>query len=154
MTPKGRRRIAVPIVLLAIVIVCRFTVDSFRDWAYFGLRAAYLSVHPVPARCKQRAAELTARVDLVKQDAKNLLKVGTKKDGIVSFFASEKIPFTFDQIAGKREARGTIYFKGLQECENIACGDDSALIGVQVEVDTDGTVLSDPVIVGMYTDCL
>ncbi len=42
----------------------------------------------------------------------------------------------------------------LAECENLACGDDSSLIGVRVKVDIDGTVLADPVVIGMYTDCL
>jgi hypothetical protein len=149
-----RFRIAALIVLVAMVTVCWFTVDSFREWVYFGLRAAYLTVHRTPARCKQRADEFTAKVELIKQDAKNSLKIGTKKDGVANFFASEKIPFTFDEIAGNHEARGTIYFKGLRDCENVACGDDSALIGVQVNVNADGTVLSDPVVIGIYTNCL
>jgi len=43
---------------------------------------------------------------------------------------------------------------GLVECSSLACGDDSSLIGVQVDVDGNGTVVSDPVVVGMYTDCM
>ena len=73
---------------------------------------------------------------------------------MVRFFASEKVPLTFNPIGQDREATGTLYFKGLAECENLACGDDSALIGVRVKVDVDGTVASDPVVIGMYTDCL
>lgn len=70
------------------------------------------------------------------------------------FFASENIPLTIDQIGQDYVATGTVYLKGLAECENFACGDDSALIGVRVKVDIDGTVVSDPVVIGMYTDCL
>ena len=70
------------------------------------------------------------------------------------FFASENILFTVNQMGQDHEAAGTVYMKGLAECENVACGDDSALIGVRVKVDIDGTVVSDPVVVGMYTNCL
>jgi hypothetical protein len=111
-------------------------------------------MHPPPPRCKQRAADFTAKVELIQRHAKNSLKVGTKKEDVVRFFASESIPLTFDQIVRDQEAMGTIYVKGLPECESMACGDDSALIGVRVKVDADGTVLSDPSVVGMYADCL
>jgi hypothetical protein len=151
---RRRLGIAVPVALLAVGLVCWFTVGDFRNWVYFGMRIAYFAVRRDPSPCKQRAAELTAKVDLIKRDAKNSLRVGTKKDDVARFFASENIPFTFDQIVGEHEARGTIYFKGLPECESVACGDDSALIGVQVNLSADGTVLSDPVVTGMYTNCL
>jgi hypothetical protein len=140
--------------LLAIGTVSWFTVEDFRSFVYFGLRGAYFAVHPVPPRCKERAAEFNARVELLKRNAKNSLKVGAKRDDVAHFFASENIPFTVDQIGQDREATGTVRLKGLAECENVACGDDSALIGVHVKVDIDGTVVSDPVVIGMYTDCL
>ena len=45
---------------------------------------------------------------------------------MVRFFTSENVPLSFGQ---DHEAMGALYFKGLAECENIACGDDAALIG-------------------------
>jgi|SRR5215472_10577903 hypothetical protein len=150
----GRKLGIGAIVLLATGIVCWFTVDKFRSFVFFTLRGAYLAVHPPPHRCKERAVEFKAKVALMQRDAKNALKIGTKKDDVVRFFATENVPLTFDQIGQNREARGTLYFKGLSECENVACGDDSALIGVRVTVDIDGTVVSDPVVVGMYTNCV
>jgi len=90
----------------------------------------------------------------MQRNAKHSLKVGTRKDDVVRFFASKNIPLSFEQIGQDHEATGTVYFKGLAECEIFACGDDSALIGVRVKADIDGTVLSDPVVIGMYTDCL
>lgn len=150
-----RRKIgSAAIALLAMGVVCWFAVGDFRSWVYFAMRGAYFAVHPVPLRCKQRAAEFRAKVELVQRDAKDSLKVGARKDDVVRFFASEKVPLSFDQIGRDREATGTLYFKGLTECENIACGDDSALVGVRVKVDVDGTVVSDPVVIGIYTDCL
>jgi hypothetical protein len=142
------------IALLAIGTACWFASEDFRSVVYFALRAAHFAVHPVPPRCKQRAAEFQAKVELVRRDAKISLKLGTKKDDVTHFFASENIPLTIEQIGQNHEASGTIYFKGLAECQNFACGDDSSLIGVRVKVDADGTVLSDPVVIGMYTDCL
>jgi hypothetical protein len=142
------------IALLAVGTACWFAVDDFRGYVYLALRGAYFAVHPVPARCKERAAEFQARVELIQRDAKNSLKVGAKKDDVTHFFASENIPLTIDQIGQDHEASGTVYFKGLAECENFACGDDSSLIRVQVKVDINGTVVSDPVVIGIYTDCL
>jgi len=70
------------------------------------------------------------------------------------FFASEKIPVTFSQLDGQNEAEGGIDVKGDAECGSLACGDDSAWIGIRVDLDENGAVSSDPVVVGGYTDCL
>jgi hypothetical protein len=48
---------------------------------------------------------------------------------------------------------GQIFVTGRTERASVACGDDSALLGVRVSVDQNGTVVADPVVVGMYTDC-
>ena len=60
----------------------------------------------------------------------------------------------FHRIGGRNEVSGQTFVEGLAECSSVACADDSALIGVLVEVDENGTVVSDPEVVGMYTDCL
>lgn len=90
----------------------------------------------------------------IEANAKMSLKPGTKKADVTAFFASEKIPMGFYKIAGQNAASGQIFITGLTECASVACGDDSALIGVRVDVDENGTVVSDPVVVGMYKDCL
>jgi hypothetical protein len=142
--------IALPTALLAAGTVCWFTSDYCRFWMW----AAYQCVRPVPTRCKQRAADFEAREKRIEANAKISLKPGTKKADVTAFFSSEKIPMDSYQIAGRDEVSGQIYVKGLAECASVACGDDSAMIGVRVEVDESGTVVSDPVVVGMYTDCL
>jgi len=142
------------IALLAIGLVCWFAFDDFRYFVYFAMRGAHFAVHPVPHRCKERSAEFQAKVGLMQRNAKSSLKVGTRKNDLVRFFASENVPLTFDQVGQDHEASGTIYFKGLAECANIACGDDSAEVGVRVKVDIDGTVVSEPVVIGIYTNCL
>ena len=142
------------IVLLAIGAIAWFASDRFRDSVFMTGRIAYFAVHRTPPQCKKRADEFQAKVEIIRRDARSSLQVGTKKDGVARFFASENIALTFDRIGQDNEATGTIYFKGIAECENVACGDDSSLIGVRVKVDANGTVISDPVVIGMYTDCL
>jgi len=142
--------IILPVALVATGTVCWFTSDYCRFW----LLEAYLSVRPVPTRCKQRAADFQERVKQVEAHAKISLKPGTSKADVANFFASENIPMSSYRIAGQNQVSGQIYVTGLPECANVACGDDSALIGVRVDVDEDGTTRSDPVVVGMYTDCL
>ena len=142
--------IGLPVALLAIGTVCWFTSVHCR----FLMWEAYQFVRPVPMRCKQRSADFGARVKRIEANAKISLKPGTKKADVTSFFASEKIPMGFYQIAGQNEVSGQIFVTGLSECSSVACGDDSALIGVRVDVDENGTVVSDPVVVGMYTNCL
>lgn len=142
--------IALPAALLATGAICWFTSGYCRFWMW----EAYQFVRPVPTRCKQRSADFEARVKRVEANAKISLKPGTKKADVKTFFASEKIAMDYYQIAGRNEVSGQIYVTGLAECSTVACGDDSALIGVRVDVDENGTVVSDPVVVGMYTDCL
>jgi hypothetical protein len=142
--------IGIPAALLVVGVVCWFTVPYFRFWVWM----AYQSVRPIPPRCKQRSADFQARVERIKTEANSSLRPGTKKAGVISFFASENIPVDFHQTPVGNEASGQIYITGLPECASAACGDDSALIGVRVDVDGSGTVVSDPVVVGMYTDCL
>ena len=142
--------ITIPQALLAIGAVCWFTSAYFRFW----IREAYYSVRPIPPRCKQGGADFQARVKRIEAEAKVSLKPGTKKAGVISFFSSQNIPLNFYRIVGHNEASGQIYVAGLVECASVACGDDSALIGVRVDVDGNGTVVLDPVVVGMYTDCL
>jgi hypothetical protein len=142
--------IAVPAVLLVIGAVLWFASTDFQFW----VRAAYLLVRPVPRVCKQRATEFQARVERIRKEARNSLKPGATSGEIASFYASESIPLTIGPMGYERYASGQVYVTGLPECETIACGNDSALIGVQVEIDANGTVVSEPVVVGMYTDCL
>lgn len=150
--------ITIPAVVLAIGVVCWFMSNGFRNWVgaqtYFVMRETQLAIHPPPPRCKVREAEFTSRVERIKRDAKGSLEIGSKKSDVIRFFASEGIPVTFDEIVGRDEATGTIFVHGDAACGSLACGDDSALIGVRVDVDENGTVVSPPVVVGIYTDCL
>jgi hypothetical protein len=86
-------------------------------------------------------------VEKLRREASEELKVGTKKDAVVSFFTKNGIPVAFD----RDEASGTIFTTG---CAPFGCGSDAALLGLRVKVDKAGTVVSAPVVGALYTDCL
>ena len=99
------------------------------------------------AACKQQGAALTARVKTLEREAREKLIIGTSKDVVIRFFAENAIPLAF---VGD-EATGTTYTTG---CAPTGCGSDAALLGLRVKVDKEGTVMSEPVVVSLYTDCL
>jgi hypothetical protein len=150
--------IAIPAALIAAGAICWYTMPGLREWVdisiYFVTVETELKIHPPPSRCKAREAEFSARVDRTKQHAKSALKVGTKKEDVIRFFASEGLPVYFLRDLGKSWAQGEINVKGDAACFSLACGDDAALLGVRVDVDENGAVISIPVVVGMYTNCL
>jgi hypothetical protein len=99
------------------------------------------------ATCKQRGDAYSARVETLKRESHEKLKIGTRKDAVIRFFAENGIPVTFS----RGEASGTIYTRG---CAPLGCGSDAALLGLRVKVDEAGTVVSEPVVGAIYTDCL
>lgn len=99
------------------------------------------------AACKQRGVALSTRIEKLKQDAHEQLKVGTKKEAVIQFFEAHEIPFTFTAT----EVNGAIHASG---CAPSGCGTDDVLVGVRVKVDASGTVVSEPVVGSLYTDCL
>ena len=99
------------------------------------------------ATCKQRGAALGARVETLNREAHETLKIGTKKDAVIRFFAENGIPPTFN----RDEASGTIHTSG---CSPSGCGSNDAVLGLRVKVDEAGTVVSEPVVGAIYTDCL
>jgi hypothetical protein len=98
--------------------------------------------------CQQRNAVFERRIESIKQDAYEQLKIGTKKADVTQFFKGHGIPF---DITGS-EAIGTLITTG--GCAPFGCGTDRALIGLRVKIDADGTVTDKPVVVVMYVDCV
>jgi hypothetical protein len=99
------------------------------------------------SRCKQRNEVFAHKVEIIKQDASEELKLGTKKADVTRFFMKHSIPFT---IVGL-EAYGTLETSG---CATLGCGSDRAIIGIRVKLDETGAVAGEAVVVGMYTDCV
>jgi hypothetical protein len=83
------------------------------------------------------------------------LKIGTKKADVTRFYTEHKIPFevvSWGFKDGGSEAMGTIETIG--GCAPLGCGTDNALIGVRVKVDADGTVIGEPEVISIYSDCV
>jgi hypothetical protein len=97
--------------------------------------------------CKQRGASFEARVERLKRDARKSLRIGTTKDAVVRFFAENGIPVTI--LRG--EVTGAVTVSG---CAPAGCGSDVALLGLRVGVDNNGTVITEPVVGALYSDCL
>ena len=121
-----------------------FVVLGFAVTATVLLGCAHVIRTP---ECKRRGDAYLARVEKLKRDAHDKLKIGTPKEKVAQFFADNGIPVTFL----KGEASGTIYIKG---CAPHGCGTDDALLGLRVKVDQAGTVISEPTVGALYTTCL
>lgn len=126
------RRIAMVATAIVVVGVGWFAVDQYRRHI----------------DCQQRNLTFERRIKNIERDAHEQLKIGTKRAEVTKFFKSHGIPF---DIAWS-EATGTLNTTG--GCAPLGCGTDRALIGVRVKIDKDGTVVDEPVVVGMYVDCL
>jgi len=106
--------------------------------------------------CKQRGARYDARVEKLKKDAHEGLRIGTKKQDVIRFFEENRLPVEFVKVPYERsgtvyEATGTTYTTG---CAPSGCGSDDALLGLRVKVDEAGTVISEPAVGSIYTNCL
>ena len=98
--------------------------------------------------CKQRNAAFERRIESIKQDAHEQLKIGTKQLDVTRFFTGHGIPFGITNS----EAIGTLQTTG--GCAPLGCGTDAALIGVRVKLDEEGTVTGEPTVVYLYTNCV
>jgi hypothetical protein len=127
----SRRPVPASVVfLLASVLVSCFSFHRYQD-----------------ATCKQRGAAYATRVERLKRDAHEQLSIGTEKDAVIRFFKENGMPVTF--VGG--EATGTIATTG---CAPAGCGSDDALLGLRVKVDDNGTVIAEPIVGALYTNCL
>jgi len=105
--------------------------------------------------CHQRNGAFARIIESISQDAHEQLKIGTKKADVARFYTEHKIPFkvvSWKFKDGGFEAIGTLDTVG--GCAPVGCGTDRALIDVRAKVDADGTVIGEPEVVEMYTDCL
>jgi hypothetical protein len=118
------------------------TVALLIGMGFFELKA-----HKRRTECRQRNAAFGEQIESIKQDARARLKRGTKRDEVRKFFADHNIPFH----STKSDVSGEIYTSG---CAPTGCGSDAALIGIRVELDADGSVRDEPIVVGLYTNCV
>lgn len=129
-------------ILIAIVAVIVLAVLGFAYLQYGWIFYRYHS-----AACKERGKAYAATVEKLKRDARERLRIGTRKPEVMKFYQENGLPVSFDG----REYEGTIYTEG---CAPSGCGSDAALLGLRVKADSDGTVTGDPVVGALYTNCL
>jgi hypothetical protein len=98
--------------------------------------------------CIRRGHVLQVKEEVLHREALAKLRVGAGNEEVTRFFDVHgmKVQFAFGEASGTVLTTGCAPFVG--------CGDDSALIGLRVRVDSAGTVTSQPVVVAMYTNCL
>src|SRR5579871_2021135 len=101
-------------------------------------------------RCQQRGAAFARQIETLKHDAREELKVGADKVAVARFFADHNIPYTVS-TAGTTEAIGTLSTTGCAPM--LACGTDSAIVGVRVKVNAEGVVNGEAKVFDLYTDC-
>src|SRR5262245_23169646 len=99
--------------------------------------------------CKKRGKAYGMRVERLKRDARTALRIGTHQDDVIRFFQENGLPVSFDKVMSEYE--GTIYMKG---CAPAGCGSDDAVLGLRVKVDSTGTVVGEPAVGAIYTNCL
>ena len=126
-----KRRSAITASIVVVMVLASFALKLYRD----------------QIACNKRGAAFAQRVKSIEHDANEKLSIGTKSGDVSRFFAEHGIPL---QI-GDSYASGTMYTVG---CGPLGCGTDSAVIGVQVKLDSAGAVTEKPTVVGMYTSCL
>jgi hypothetical protein len=153
-----KRKVLWTTIGLVVVLLIGIVISKWHSAAYRqGGEAANASVGALlrgaydaklkDGSCKKRGDAYEARVETLTREAHAKLKIGTKKDAVIRFFAENGIPVTFTE----NEASGTIYTTG---CSPIGCGTNGALLGLRVRVDEKGSVASEPDIGAQYTDCL
>ena len=121
--------------ILVVLIVAAAAV-------WFGIKQYRTHV-----RCATRNAALRQRIENLRHDAHDQLRIGTNKDLIVRFFEEHQMRVTFS----RGEAFGDFQILG---CAPFGCGADTATVGVSVAIDSEGTVSREPHVSGIYNDCL
>jgi len=134
------KRILIAILVLAATLL----VLGYREFGWMFYR--YQS-----AACKAQGKAYGERVRNLKRDAVNRLRVGTPKEDVIRFFQENGLPVEFGKLLSEYEYEGTITIKG---CAPAGCGTDDAIFGLRVPVDSNGTVVAEPVVGDLYIDCL
>jgi hypothetical protein len=134
---KSKRVLIATFAVLAVMLVVGYILFG---WMFYRYQSA---------ACKERGKASGIRVERLKRDARTALRIGTHREDVIRFFQENGLPVSFDK--GLSEYEGTIYTKG---CGPAGCGSDDALLDLRVKVDSTGTVVGEPVVGALYTNCL
>jgi len=113
--------------------------------------------YSIERRCSHRSQEFQRKVETLRKQANKELPVGTRREYVARFLEKNGMGLTesapgFDK--SPHPVQGTLHFAGDKECGSLVCGDDRSAIVLQVGVDEHGTVMVEPDVHGIYTNCL
>jgi hypothetical protein len=134
---KSRWILIATFAVLAVILVVGYVLFG---WMFYRYQST---------DCKERGKAYRLRVERLERDARMSLRIGTRQEDVIQFFQENGLPVSFDKLTSEYE--GTIYVKG---CAPAGCGSDDALLGLRVKVDSTGTVVGEPVVGAIYTNCL
>ncbi len=129
---KFSKRSKITVGVVAAVAAC----------AWFGI-----TEYRIHVACAARNGVLQRRVQKLRDDAHDQLRVGVNKAQIVRFFEQQQMQATFGYGVASGDFRTT-------GCAPFGCGADTVVVGVSVAVDSQGTVVGEPHVADIYTDCL
>ena len=101
------------------------------------------------AACKAQEKAYRERIQKLKRDARDRLRVGAKREDVIRVFQENGLPVSFEKL--NNEYEGTITVKG---CSPAGCGTDNGILSIRVKVDSSGNVMEEPVVTALYIDCL
>ncbi len=128
----------------AVLLVVLLVLAAAVGW--FGWRW-----HSEHVACERRGAAFDARLKRLEEEAKQRIVPGSKKQEVVGFLEKNGLHVSFRTDLNPEQIVGTTSDVG---CPHIfGCGDE-VLIGVEVNVDGEGTAISRPKVETMYTNCM
>jgi hypothetical protein len=129
------------------ILIGTFALLTFAilAWGYSQFGWMFYRYHSTA--CQQRGKAYEARIETLKRDARERLRIGTPKEDVMRFFKEQGLPVS---LYGD-EYEGTIYTDG---CAPAGCGSDAALLGLRIKADSSGAVAGEPIVGAIYTNCL
>lgn len=136
------------------IIVAAAIVVASLSWFQISRHWNQAKLTRDTADCQQRDALFNQRVESLKKDAQEGLKIGTEKAGVSRFFTEHgfQLDITRFGAKGPLHAVGTLYTTG--GCAPLGCGTNRVVIQLRVKIGADGAVASEPVVIVGYEDCV
>lgn len=134
---KTRKRILIGAFALLTLAILAWGYSQF-GWMFYRYHNA---------ACQQRGKAYEARVERLKRNARERLKIGTPQEDVIRFFKENDLPVSLT----RDEYEGTIHTEG---CAPAGCSADGAFLALQVKADSNGAVAGEPIVGAFYTNCL
>jgi hypothetical protein len=128
-----------------VIGACTLLTLAILAWGYLQFGWMFYRYHS--AACKQRGEAFNLRVENLKRDASERLRIGAPKEDVIRFYKENGFPIS---LYGD-EYVGTIAIDG---CAPAGCGTDAAFIYLSVKAASTGAVAGEPMVEAGYRNCL